>query len=127
MSVCMRTTMSEHRELQRKPEGYSLTLLLFAVRHRVQRIFVRALVDERAQEASLRLEELLRACELDDLASVEDKLQPDRVSSGHSRHAGMLTILSESMTVCRRWATVITVTSRLSSVRSEAWITASVS
>jgi hypothetical protein len=39
----------------------------------------------------------------------------------------LLTILSESMTVCRRCAIVMIVTSRFSSVRRDAWMIASVS
>lgn len=51
-----------------------------------------------------------------DTTSVEDHLR--NISASQTSQA-KLTILSASMTVCRRWATVKTVTSDLDSSRSD--------
>jgi hypothetical protein len=64
-----------------KRQGEKPGNLVLTIRHRVERVFIRALIDERTQEAALRLKELLRAGKLDDLASVEDQLPADRVNA----------------------------------------------
>jgi hypothetical protein len=114
-----------HRDIQMPDADLGAGSVL---RHRVQGIFVCRFVHKSSEEAPLSPQQTLRAVVLDQLSCVQYHLQSNlSVRGPQTARRRPLTILSESITDCSRCATQITVTSLFSSVRSDAWITASVS
>ena len=99
-----------------------------SLRHLVKGILVAALIYQRPELAILNLEKLTRLAEFDDVPGIEDHLHKSSQHETGERMSLMpLTILSASIMVCNLWAIVNSVTSDPRFVRSEFWITVSVS